>query len=223
MSGASSVYLSSAAAVAFSPVAIIIMILLCVLGKAKSEGTLYLIGGMVGTGLFLFLSMTIAGSVKSESGSPSAWHIVMTFALSALMFYLAINSWRSRPVKGEPVKEPKWVKGLQTMNPGMVFMLGGFMMVVNGKNLPLLITSGANIAHAGSSGTNSIIDVVIFSLVGSIGLAVPWLIAVFGGKKAAHVLAEMRDWLYRYGNIVLVVLFSYLGLNSLLQGIHMVQ
>ncbi|MFV0408691.1 MAG: hypothetical protein ACK5LJ_03030 [Paracoccus sp. (in: a-proteobacteria)] len=65
---------------------------------------------------------------------------------------------------------------------------------------------------ADQSWGKGLVDAAIFAAIGSLGVVLPWLI---GGEKMNPMLERMRDWLYQHNNIIMAVLFGFLGVNAL--------
>lgn len=216
MNFAISEYLPMAFGVALSPMPIIAMIILTVIGAAKSKGTAFLFGWFIAIIAFMVFVVILGDQAGAGSESdPSVWSIILQFAFAFLLLFLAWNSWKKRPKKGEEPKEPGWISKLGTMSTPAVFALGMGIAILNVKNLPIIASSAIIIAQAHSTWASGLIDAAVFALIASIGVGLPWAISLIGGEKMKPTLEAMRDWLYQYNNIIMMLLFGFLGINAL--------
>lgn len=216
MTTAISEYLPMAVGVAISPLPIIAMIVLCVIGKGKSQGTLYLLGWFFAIIGFMVLTVLIGnGADAGTEAEPSTWSILLQFGFAFLLLWLAWDNWRKRPKEGEPIKEPGWVAGLSNSSTAGIIGLAIMMAIVNAKNLPIMASAAVMIAQKDGSWSAGLLDAALFAFIASLGLLIPWLIALIGGDKVKPMLERMQAWLYRYNNIIMTLLFGFLGINAL--------
>ncbi len=155
-------------------------------------------------------------------GDPSIFSILLAFGFAFFLIWLAIDNWRKRPKRVEDIKEPGWITGLSKMTNGRIFFLGAVMMILNAKNLPVMASAALSIADANDNWAGGLVDLAIFALIGSLGLMVPWLMSIFGGEKTKHRLERMQKWLYHYNNVIMAILFGFLGMTALGNALAMV-
>ncbi|MFV0388554.1 MAG: GAP family protein [Pyrinomonadaceae bacterium] len=208
--------LPSALGIVASPMPLIAMLVLCIIGVARTSGTFFLLGWFLGAFASIALAVVFnTGDSGSTQNAPSTAQIVMKFVVAFLLLYLAFNNWRTRPKPDDKISAPGWVDKLSKASVLPVFGIGMFLCVLNVKNLPLLLSAALTVSDASKSVVQGLIYDLIFSLMASFGLALPWVITIFGGKNVKKSLESTRDWLFRYNNVIMAVLFLYLGLNSL--------
>ncbi len=199
-----------------SPMPIIAMLVLCIVGSARTLGFAYLIGWFLGGFGFVFLgTMLQSGASDSTQDPASTFSIIFNFAIAFFLLYLAYSNWAARPGKDDEIKTPGWIEKLVKMSAIPVFGMGFLMIIVNVKNLPLLSSASLKISQSSDSTIQAAIYSVEFSLLASFGLFLPWIITLFGGDGVKDLLERARDWLFRYNNVIMAILFLYLGLGSL--------
>ncbi len=223
MTSAISEYLPLAFGVTLSTMPIIAMIVLTVIGEAKTKGTLFLLGWMIAIIGFMVIVVLLGNAANSGTSSePSVWSIILQFGFAFFLLYLAWDNWRKRPKDGDEIKAPAWIAGLSKMSNAAVFGLGMMIAVFNAKNLPILVSAAIIISQAHDSWGSGLLDAVIFTLIGTIGVALPWFISIIGGDKMKPMLERMRDWLYKYNNIIMTLLFGFLGISALSNALALV-
>src|SRR4051812_38763064 len=81
---------------------------------------------------------------------------------------------------------------------GRALGLGALLGAANSKNLTLGLSAGVTIGSAGLSGTDSVIAVVVFAVLGSCTIAVPVIGYRIAGKRMYGLPDEMRVWLTKH-------------------------
>lgn len=197
---------------AISPVPIIASVLLLMTPQAASTGTAYVLGwllGMLALGAVVLLIAHPAGA--SSGGKPATWVSLLELALGMLVVLAAVQQWRKRPRAGEEPPTPKWMGTIEAFNVGKAFGVGVFLGALNPKNIPVTIAAAASIAAAGISSGDQAVVLVVFALVGTIGVAAPLGIYVAMGERAQHVLIDLQHWLARNNPVIMTVLLAVIG------------
>ena len=95
--------------VAISPIPIIAAILMLLSPKARGTSVGFLIGWVLGIivaiSVFTALSSVLPEKDPDASSPIAGW---IKIALGALLLFMAIKQWRSRPATGEAAALPKW-------------------------------------------------------------------------------------------------------------------
>ena len=96
----------------------------------------------------------------------------------------------------------------------------GFVLsAVNPKNLALTLAAGASIAAAGLSTSSAFVVLIVFIIIGTIGLAIPVGIYLLAGQKAADMLNDLRHWLAMHNAAIMSVLFVIIGAKLVGDGV----
>ena len=114
---------------------------------------------------------------------------------------------------------PKWMRALDGFTPARSLGIGAALSGVNPKNLMLDIAAATTIAQAGLSGVQQGIVLVVFVLIGSIGIIAPVVVYLAMGERAAAVLEGWKAWLSANNATVMVVLFVVFGFVLIGKGI----
>jgi hypothetical protein len=133
--------------------------------------------------------------------------------LGLLLLFLAAKQWKKRPRPGEEPEMPKWMKTIDSFTPirasGLAMLLSG----ANPKNLALTLAAALSIAQADLSSLQSFVSLLVFVIIGSITVAIPVIVFLIMGNKAAKMLNEMKAWLMYNNATVMFVLFIILGVD----------
>lgn len=212
--------LAPAVGVAISPVPIIAVVLMLFTKKAKSNSLAFLLGWVIGLTIVGLIVLYIAGTQDlSPASGPSTAASTIKLLLGLLLLFLAAKQWKKRPLPGEEPEMPKWMKTIDTFTPVKALGLALLLSGANPKNLALTLAAAISIAQANLSSFYSLIALGIFVIIGSITIAIPGLIYLIKGDKAAKTLNEMKAWLVQNNATVMFVLFLILGADLVGRGI----
>jgi threonine/homoserine/homoserine lactone efflux protein len=211
--------LPAAIGVALSPVPIIAVILMLGTPKARSNGPAFAIGWVLGLIVVSVIVLVVAGGADQPNSGTADGVNWITLLFGVALFAMAGRQWRSRPKKGEEPTMPKWMSALDKVDPPRAFVLGAALSGVNPKNLALTLAAAASIAQAGLSTTDSAVAVAVFVIIGSLTVAGPVLLFVFGGDAAAKPLATMKEFMAEHNNVIMMVVLVILGAKLIGDGL----
>jgi hypothetical protein len=221
MGSAIGAILPEAVGVAISPIPIIAIVLLLSSPRGKPKAFGFLIGWLVGLGVvgtIVLLAADPAGASTDEG--PADWVGWLILALGALAVLLGVKQWRGRPRGDEEPPMPKWMAAIDGFSTGRSLAIGFVLAALNPKNLTLTLAASAAIAAAGLSGSDSFVVLAVFVVIGTLGLAIPMGIAVFGGDNASETLSELHHWLAIHNAAIMSVLFVVIGAKLVGNGLQ---
>ena len=96
--------------------------------------------------------------------------------------------------------------------------LGALLVTLNLKNFPISISAAAVLTHHHSVPNGFLCGLLLFTMVSSIGIIAPVIVAGLGGEKADQVLQNWKRWLGTNNSIILCGLFLIIGITSLTKG-----
>lgn len=212
--------LAPAVGVAISPVPIIAVVLMLFTKKAKSNSLSFLLGWVLGLTIVGGLVLYIAGTQDLSPGSgPSTAASTIKLLLGLLLLFLATKQWGNRPRPGEEPEMPRWMKTIDSFTPAKAFALALLLSGVNPKNLTLTLAAALGIAQANLDRFYSLVALSIFVVIGSVTIAIPSLIYLTMGDRAARTLNDMKAWLMYNNATVMFILFLILGADLVGKGI----
>ncbi len=167
--------------------------------------------------------MLVAAVLLAGSQDPAppddkgiGWIQVVT---GAAFLALAAAKWLRRPAPGASKQPPRWMSALDSYTPRQSAGLGAALAAGNPKNLVMALAGGAEIAALTTSTGSALAGVVLFVLVGSIGVGTPVLAHRLLGDRAPDVLAGWKVWLERNSTALGIGVLVVLGVLLLVKGL----
>lgn len=204
--------LSFGIGVALSPVPIIAVVLMLATPKGRANGPAFLAGWVVGLALVGTVVLLISsGASASSEGTPATWVSILNIVLGLLLVLLATKQWRGRPRGDAEPQLPAWMKTIDTFTPVKSAGMAVLLSAINPKNLLLTVGAAAAIAQTGASTASQAVALVVFVLLGTIGVGTPVGIYYALGDKAPKVLGELHDWMARENATIMAVICLIIG------------
>lgn len=205
--------------VALSPVPIIAVILMLGTPRARTNGSAFAVGWVLGlVAVSVIVLLVASGADDADSGSSTAvdW---IKLGLGALFLVMAFGQWRSRPAPGATAAMPKWMSAIDSFTPAKSFGLGAALSGINPKNLALTLAAAASIAKAGLDGGGSTVAIAIFVIIGSLTVAGPVLVYLAASDRAAKPLSTIKDFMAAHNAVIMMVVLLVLGAKLIGNGI----
>jgi hypothetical protein len=204
--------LPQAIAVAISPLPIIVVILMLLSKRARSNGPAFMLGWIVGLAVLGSLVFVLANAGKvSARGTSSILAYGIKLLLGLLFLFLAYYYWHKRPEPGNDLQLPPWMSTLDAFTAGKSFGFAALWGSVNPKNLGLIMAAALTIAQDGLSGAQSWIALAVFVMLASITVAIPVVYYLAAGASAEMTLTSWKNWLIANNATVMIMLFLVLG------------
>jgi hypothetical protein len=204
--------LPQAVGIAVSPLPIVLIILMLVSARGRSNGPAFLVGWVVGATVLTGVSFAVADIADAATETAASDGVnALQLVLGLLFWALAVKQFRGRPDPGVDAPVPPLFSAVDGFGAGKALGLGVAACMANPKNLSLGISGGAGMAQAGAVGSDAVIAVVLFVVVASVGVAAPVVVLFALGDRSAGVLASWKSWLVSNNATVMTVLFGVLG------------
>ena len=204
--------LSFAVGVAISPVPIIAVVLMLGTPRGRVNGPAFVLGWIIGLSVVGAIVLVAASRTETtEGGEPATWVGVLKLVLGALLVLVALKQWRGRPREGDVAALPKWMRTIDTFKPGRAFAIAVALSAINPKNLLLTVGAAAAIAGTGVDTGKQFVALGVFVLVGTLGPGLPVAIYFALGKRAEHLLDEMKTWMGSHNAAIMAVLCLVIG------------
>jgi hypothetical protein len=186
--------------IAISPVPIIACILMLFSARARSNGSAFLVGWVLGvavvTTAVVLLSDATAATDDAGGGPTLGDIVILLLGVGAIL--LGFRQWKGRPQPGEEAKLPTWMAAIDGFAPGKAFGFGFLLSALNPKNLGLAAAAGLAME-------------ILFVVIASLSIAVPVVYLLVGGAGAMKTLDGWRTWLAANNAAVMAVLFIVIG------------
>ena len=129
---------------------------------------------------------------------------------------LGVRQWRSRH---EEQPAPAWMQSLESATPRSAARLSVLLSLANPKILLFSAAAGMTIGAAETTGTESVVAVVVFALAASVTVALPVLAHVVLGDRATAPLRRANDWLTENNATIMAVVLLVIGALVLGKGV----
>lgn len=199
--------LPAAVGVAISPIPIIAVVLMLVSAHGRVNGPAYLLGqiaGVAGAGAVVLLA-------AAGLGEPEGSRTWLPLALGVVVLGLAAGQWRTRPRAGEEPVTPAWMGAIESFPPWKALGAGVVLSALNPKNLLLTAAGMAAIAAAGISAGEEAFALAVFTVIGSLGVAIPVILYFALGERSEPLLARLKEWMARSSAVIMTVILLLIG------------
>ena len=184
-----------ALAVAISSVPIMATVLILLSPKGPQTALPFLIGWVLGMAVVVTLCTIGAQAIpaprsdRREATAIAAAEILV----GAALVVVAIVEWcRARRHPSDAL--PKWLASVDKLGPWSAFGIA-FAINVRPKGLLLAIAAGLAIRAANLSIGDSAVVIGIYTIIGSLTVAVPVILSLVDRKGMQPRLLEMKDWI----------------------------
>jgi threonine/homoserine/homoserine lactone efflux protein len=205
--------------IAISPIPIIAAILMLLSPYAKGTSVGFMIGWTAGIIVAIVLFTLLSSVLPTDTGGPSTIAGVIKIILGALLLFLALKQWRSRPAKGEQATMPKWMSAIDSMTAGKAIGLGFLLSAVNPKNLLLAVSAGLIVGGAALTFSQAIVVIIIFVLLAGCTVIIPVIGYLIASARLAGPLDKLREWLVENNATIMAVLLLVIGVSVIGKGI----
>ena len=206
--------LPAAVGVAISPIPIIAVVLMLASERGRVNGPAYLLGQIVGVAGVGAIVLLIAGSAGgTDDGQPADWVSSLKLLLGLSLLLLAAKQWRGRPHEGEEPVTPKWMGAIDGFTGPKALGAGIVLSALNPKNLILTIAGMAAIVGAGIPGDEQAIALVVFTVIASLGVAIPVFMFFALGDRSRELLDRLKTWMARNNGVIMAVVLLVLGVK----------
>lgn len=204
--------------VGLSPLPILPMVLILMTPRARPNSLAFLGAWLVALTAIVLGALLLAGvrdpAPPDEKGI--GWIQVVT---GVAFLALALVKWLRRPGPDDRKEPATWMSALDSYTPRQSAVLGAGLAAGNPKNLVMAIAAGAEIAALTTSSLNALAGIVVFVVVGSIGVATPVIAHRLLGDRAPEVLGGWKSWLEANGTALAVGVLVVLGVMVLVAGL----
>ena len=208
-----------AVGIAISPIPIIAAILMLLSPRAKRTSVGFLIGWLAGIVVAIVLFTLLSSIIPQETGGSSPVAGVIKIILGALLLFLAIKQWRTRPAEGEQASMPKWMSAIDAMTAGKALGLGFLLSAVNPKNLLMAISAGVIVGSADLAVGQIAVVIIIFVLLAASTVLIPVIGYLIASARLAGPLDKLREWLVENNALIMAVLLLVIGVSVIGKGL----
>lgn len=202
--------LPQAVGIASSPLPIVVLLLMLVSAKGRSNGPAFACGWTISVVTLVILAFSLADGIDVADSDGDRGRVIH-LALGLVFVVLAVSQWRSRPRPGVEPTTPKILAAVDRATPGRAFGLAVAVAVVNPKNLPLAISAGVHLSSAGVDGGSGVTAAIVLGVIASASVLVPVVVVLVAGDLSHDALDRTKTWLLTNNATIMFVLFTVLG------------
>ncbi|CAM8638643.1 Glycolipid exporter Gap/Sap [Acidimicrobiia bacterium] len=201
-------------AVAASPLPILVAVLMMA-SSQKVRGAFALASGwFISIGVSCGAVMILGDSTPKSNGHPNPKILGLAdIAFGLLVGFFALREWRK--FKRNPdASIPKWLDKVGSMSIVFSFGLGLFL-----PPTVIAFAAGSEIARQQLATPVEWIAVLVFAVIGSVGVFTPILIVATQPSKSRSRLSTWQKWLQGHWQEVLVTLFAVIAGYLVVKGL----
>src|SRR5687767_1350011 len=208
--------LSLGVGVALSPIPIVAVVLMPATPRARSNGPAFLLGWIAGLAVVGSVVLLVSdGADATGADGPATWVSILKLVLGALLLALAVKQWRGRPRGDEQPPVARWMQSIDAIQPPKALGMGALLSGVSPKNLLLTVAAATAIAQTGVAGGRQAIALVIFILIGTLGVGTPIAIYFALGERSRRVLDQLKTWMIAHNAAIMAAILLVLGAKLL--------
>ena len=146
----------------------------------------------------------------------SRWFAYAKIVIGVLLVLLGLKRWVGR--NASDAQSPGFLAGVESMAAGKASGLGLLLATLNPKNLVLVVAGATAIGEATPVPAQQVVALLVFTVVGSLGVAAPVVATVLLGDRADEQLAAADRWMTRYSATIVSVVLLVLGVVVAVNG-----
>lgn len=165
------------------------------------------------------IAIAVANGSGAETGDQtSSGASTVKIVFGVLLVILGAKQWRGRPGAGQPPKTPGWMNAVDKFTAARAAALAVGLSVINPKNLVLVISAAGAIASTGDEAAAMAGDLVLFTLIATIGVGVPVILYFAMGERSAPILDGLKAWMIRHNALIMTVICAAIGALLIIEG-----
>lgn len=208
--------------IAAAPWAIIALMILLLTPRAISNAYAFLTGWYTGLLLVGILIMSSPG-LMDDSGEPSHLMGWIRLGMAAVFLIFSLLLLRKLPKNEEQKNIPKWIERVDAYGFFQALVIGFLLSTLNLKNSSMVVVGAAFIARQGLTTMQEIITLLLFCMIASIGVLIPFTTFMLFRRDAERIFGRIKIWILKNRVLVLLVILLVFGGISLFKGIVILQ
>jgi hypothetical protein len=209
-----------------SPLPVVAVIILMVSQGGLGKATVFVCSWLLASFGFLIALVALfnALSADGEEGPPS-WAPAVALAIGIVLLLIAAVSLYQilrpgRKQQRRADKGPGWLQAMDRMKPRGVILLAAALVIANPVNASMLLAAALGLHEDRLSVGEAILPAIIFVVIGSLTVLLPYLVALGAKEKAAPFLQRLRVWLVRYNSLMTFWVTFVFGVIFVVKGLR---
>ncbi len=205
-----------------SPIPLAGLIVALTSNEGRKKSVVFGAGYFCSLWLATFVVALLAHKIQdhvSRNGDSSGWHAIALGLLGVILLIFSIINFIKWSKNRSDTTEPKWMGQMDSASLFTVFITAVILVLVNPKNLPLVISAGIEYAQANLSIAQLSLVITIFSFLGSLLALLIIGFEFIAPKVADNYLEKLRPRLIADNKLILAVIFFIMGFHLLEKGL----
>ena len=211
--------LPAAFVVALSPFPVIGVVLILASPLGRRNGPLFALGWVAGLAVVATLIVVLFGGADDPDSTSSAIADWLRVVVGAALIVMGVRKWLKRPRTAEEVVVPTCMASLEDATAVRSLRRGVLLSGANPKNFVLTAAAATAMVEAGAEGTDLVIAVAVFVLIGSCTVLGAVVAHLVGGRRAAAFLDGVRQFMVANSTVIMVIVLLLIGASVLGDGI----
>ena len=202
----------------FSPVPLIVMIMILMTPKAKVNSYAYLFGWFIG--IFLTgIMVVVIPEIKETGGSISFVSAVTRIVLGVLCFVFVLFEWVNRNNPDSFLSVSRLFKKLDKLNIWKSVLLGLFFTTVAFKNLILSVDNALHVKSQLNSTSEIVRVLLVFAILSGLCLFCLAITYSLLNNKIDKTLHKLKNWLTKNNRLIVVTILCLVGVSLIYEGV----
>jgi Sap, sulfolipid-1-addressing protein len=210
-----------AVGIALSPIPTAAVILLVLSLHPGIGGAVFVAGWASGLLVVSVVLLLVLGFLGLGGTSAPGWVVPLRILLGVLLLLFAWErAGARRPAAMDPGSR-SWVAGLDRLPPDRAFAMGALQAALDPRKLAVLAAVALAVGGAHLSTVDTVIVLLVFVVIASVGLAAPLVWSRLGGARARSNLELARARLVDDNGTIQAVTLLLLGTLLVGQGLSL--
>lgn len=197
-----------AVGVALSPMAIVAVIVLTQSSHAAVNAGAFVAGWLLGLVIVTMALLLFTGLLGVGGAATPGW-VAIARVLGGVV--LILFAWERASAARTASVASTWVGGLDRVSADRALAMGALQAALDPRKLIILAAVALTVGRVGQGSTEALIAVLVFVLIGTIGVALPIVWPRIAGAAASVRMDALRDRLAEDNTTIQAVTLLLLG------------
>ena len=198
-----------AVAIAFSPLAIVAVVVLLLSDRPRAASLGFLLGWVAGVGILAVAGYLLASLIPTRSDATVTPIVLLVIGVGCIALF--VRQWSGRPGVDDDVEAPRWMARVTGMTGLTSFIFGVLFGGAKPKNFLLALGAGVSVEAAGVVGGEAVGSLLVFVVVSSLSILTPVVLSITMGERARQPLETLREWMTRHNSAMVAVILLLVG------------
>jgi hypothetical protein len=205
-----------AVGVALSPMAIVAVIVLTQSSHAAVNAGAFVAGWLLGL-VIVTMALLLATGLLGAGGAATPGWVAIARIVGGLV--LLLFAWERASAARIASTASTWIGGLDRVSADRALAMGALQAALDPRKLIILAAVALTVGRVGQGSTEALVAVIVFVIIGTLGVALPLILPRIAGAAAHPRLEMLRDRLADDNATIQAVTLLLLGALLVGQGL----